>query len=540
MYARIYDKVNHRYFKSIVYCAVNQGSFRKYVVIDPDTACYVLVDYLDKTEEGWPPLVKLIRTDHEGWVRYEKAMLLKYRKYCLTHGKAMTVDFLWGYRDVCDNFEFLTALLEGESVPVCESGVCVRDLPDREDWNYIRTPEDAVDFMKKFAGFHDSTLEKLVYENNDSLNDASVNKYDEQATRDIGDDVQFWIKVRPSGSYEGYKTYYISVEDLMDPGLVYNDDLVVHVGNLNGPVIDPSYFEVELLEDETTDKSGFKVSANLKKITYMMDANNDGEQEVHQIDHNTDLIFSYSAELTEDAKVGAQGNWNEAKLIYQNNPYVEIWKDEPGDHPDDDIGETPKDENVVYTFDVTVNKVNAGGQPLSGATFTLYKYNATTFQYDVKKVIESGTDNLTTFVFEGLDEGIYRLEETVPPPHHNAADDIDFHIHAVFDSCDPGHLVGLKAVSATSTEVVLGEATFDPHPDGEPEAEAADPMADHLFTVTLNNTQADLATTVYNYSGTELPSTGGMGTTLIYIAGGVLVLAAIVLLVTKKRMAGNE
>ena len=164
MYARIYDKVNHRYFKSIVYCAVNQGSFRKYVVIDPDTACYVLVDYLDKTEEGWPPLVELIRTDHEGWVRYEKTMLLKYRKYCLTHGKAMTVDFLWGYRDVCDNFELLTALMEGESVPVCESGVCVRDLPDREIWTYIQTPEDAVDFMKKFAGFHDSTLEKLVYE----------------------------------------------------------------------------------------------------------------------------------------------------------------------------------------------------------------------------------------------------------------------------------------------------------------------------------------------------------------------------------------
>lgn len=41
---------------------------------------------------------------------------------------------------------------------------------------------------------------------------------------------------------------------------------------------------------------------------------------------------------------------------------------------------------------------------------------------------------------------------------------------------------------------------------------------------------------VLNQSGTELPSTGGMGTTIFYVLGGVLVLVAVVLLVTKKRM----
>ena len=44
---------------------------------------------------------------------------------------------------------------------------------------------------------------------------------------------------------------------------------------------------------------------------------------------------------------------------------------------------------------------------------------------------------------------------------------------------------------------------------------------------------------VSNQSGTELPSTGGMGTTLFYVLGGVLVAAAVVLLVTKKRMHTN-
>ena len=45
---------------------------------------------------------------------------------------------------------------------------------------------------------------------------------------------------------------------------------------------------------------------------------------------------------------------------------------------------------------------------------------------------------------------------------------------------------------------------------------------------------------VLNQSGTELPSTGGIGTTIFYIVGGVLVVGAVVLLVTKKRMNNVE
>ena len=41
---------------------------------------------------------------------------------------------------------------------------------------------------------------------------------------------------------------------------------------------------------------------------------------------------------------------------------------------------------------------------------------------------------------------------------------------------------------------------------------------------------------VVNQAGTELPSTGGIGTTIFYVIGSVLVLAAVVLLVTRKRM----
>lgn len=45
---------------------------------------------------------------------------------------------------------------------------------------------------------------------------------------------------------------------------------------------------------------------------------------------------------------------------------------------------------------------------------------------------------------------------------------------------------------------------------------------------------------VLNQSGTELPSTGGMGTTIFYILGSILVVGAVVLLVTKKRMSASD
>ena len=45
---------------------------------------------------------------------------------------------------------------------------------------------------------------------------------------------------------------------------------------------------------------------------------------------------------------------------------------------------------------------------------------------------------------------------------------------------------------------------------------------------------------VDNKSGTELPSTGGMGTTIFYVLGSILAVGAIVLLVTKKRMSAAD
>ena len=138
--------------------------YRQTVVLNPYTNCFELVSTRDKTKEGYSFLVETIRMDCDDWITCENAGLLKYKDYCKKNRKQDTIDWLWGYRDVCENFEFLSAVTHDKAIPVDKSGISVRGLSDADDWNYILTQKDADDFMALFVGFHDATLDKLVYE----------------------------------------------------------------------------------------------------------------------------------------------------------------------------------------------------------------------------------------------------------------------------------------------------------------------------------------------------------------------------------------
>ena len=138
--------------------------YRQTVVLNPYTNCFELVSTCDKTKEGYSFLVETIRMDCDDWITCENAGLLKYKDYCKKNRKQDTIDWLWGYRDVCENFEFLSVVTHDKAIPVDKSGISVRGLSDADDWNYILTQKDADDFMALFVGFHDATLDKLVYE----------------------------------------------------------------------------------------------------------------------------------------------------------------------------------------------------------------------------------------------------------------------------------------------------------------------------------------------------------------------------------------
>lgn len=164
MFVRVFDKANKRYYKSIVYGWLIVDNFRQYIVINPYTDCFELVDYLDKSSKECRVLVETIQDGQEEWVCYDKTLLLKYKHFLKGQRRKMTLDCFCGYKDVFDDFAFLMALQKEKSVPVSTTTIQLRDLTDKHIWHYLQNQEDANAFMKMVGVFHDSTLEKVTYE----------------------------------------------------------------------------------------------------------------------------------------------------------------------------------------------------------------------------------------------------------------------------------------------------------------------------------------------------------------------------------------
>lgn len=114
----------------------------------------------------------------------------------------------------------------------------------------------------------------------------------------------------------------------------------------------------------------------------------------------------------------------------------------------------------------------------------------------------------TTFTFNGLDDGDYILRETTTPDGYNSISDIKFRITASHDVLSES-----PALKDLTGDKVTGE-----------------------IELTADKTAGSLTSNIVNQKGSELPETGGIGTTAMYLVGGVLVAGALLLLITKRRM----
>ena len=345
------------------------------------------------------------------------------------------------------------------------------------------------------------TVEKKVKDTNDSTGVTS--DWQDSADYDIGDSIPFQLKATLANNVSSYTTYKVVFHDTLSKGLTYNNDAKVYI--------------------DGTETNGFTVTATVNAdgtttLTVSCD-----DVKALGAGNSSVITVEYTAKLNENAVLGSAGNPNEVYLEYSNNPN----KSENGNN---ETGETPKDVVIVFTYKTIINKVDSENAPLTGAAFKLEKLiKGKDGAADTWTTVKEFTvdETTTSFTFSGLDDGQYKLTETKTPAGYNTIDPIYFVIEATHDAtADTPALTVLKAYLTDE--------------NGNKKTEVKDGETVNIDLGTVDLTAGSITTTVVNKSGSELPSTGGIGTTIFYVLGGVLVLAAVVLLVTKKRMSGAE
>ena len=328
-------------------------------------------------------------------------------------------------------------------------------------------------------------FEKKVEDTNDTTGETS--NWQDSADYDIGDKVPFQLKGTVADNYDDYKAYKFVFHDTESAGLTF----------------DASSVKVYVDGNEIT--TGFEVKSPAED-GHTFDVVFDDLKDINSVHNGSVITVEYESTLNGNAVIGSAGNPNTANLEFSNNP-----NDEQGG----ETGETPDDTVIVFTFKTIINKVDGENQPLTGAEFTLEKKikdDATEggFRWEAVSVVKN--DAGTAFTFSGLDDGDYRLTETVTPAGYNTIDPIEFTITAEHDILSDN-----PALTSLNGNATTGEIEFTPSiPDGS------------------------LSTDIVNQSGATLPETGGMGTTLFYIVGSALVIGAGVLLITKRRMNASH
>lgn len=361
--------------------------------------------------------------------------------------------------------------------------------------------------------------------------------YNDVADWNIGDRVPFKL-IGSIPDMDAYDTYQYIFHDTISAGLrldMASFDVYVAQEKNQDPV-ELKWTEIPAANYELTETAdGFTLRiANLKNFPYV---NEEGRKYI--------LVF-YDAWLNEDAVIGLDGNPNTAYLEFSNNPNG------------DGTGRTEDDKVIVFTYELDGTKVDGETRAaLQNAQFVLLNgakseaamvvdgkvtgwvkvgseaaaaeeqipetYEEWVERYGDQNVIfTSAADG--TFKIAGLDDGTYYLREIQAPNGYNLLEaDVKLDIAATTangQEWDGDPATALRGLNMTFNVVEAEEVPTE------------------VEGVLVGGT---VGITVENNQGATLPETGGMGTTLFYIIGGLLVVGAGVLLVVRIRMkAHNE
>lgn len=374
----------------------------------------------------------------------------------------------------------------------------------------------------------------------------------------------------------GYTKYYFVLNDTLSKGLTFNDDVVIKIGetelttvaqNTDGTKTytsktyqdgeaestqpDPYYYTVTKTTNDETGETTVEIVFN----NFIQHKGNAGKP----------ITITYSATVNSDAVIGTQGNSNKVTLTYSNNPNVKDDGDPENPDkpaPNSPVGETPESTTRTYVTDIELIKVDNEGDRLTGAEFKIEgtKLNTVLMRTDIYTVaidgeywkLKDGSYTMTAPVTaEGeTDTSQYYESTTTKYTKSVGTTTIEKAENVTYTGTVGADGVlrfeGLSAGTYTITEIkapsgynLLKDPITVTIGFTAPAGNSTDCTWTYTGTDVVNGTNTNKVT-VINQAGAELPSTGGAGTALFYIVGGILAVGAAVLLVTKRRMRNED
>lgn len=240
------------------------------------------------------------------------------------------------------------------------------------------------------------------------------------------------------------------------------------------------------------------------------------------------ITVTFNTKLNENAKIGSDGNLNDAELDYSNAIYPTEDPKKPNNNkqPGED---KITDQAIVYSFQMNVLKVDGKtNAKLEGVKFDLYSYtgaktNPTEADLkgsDGKRIAKDlTTDDEGKIQKTGLKKGTYYLVETQTVKTKDGKK---------YNLLKEPVKVEIKVDYVTETET-----TIDKDTNGN--VIAATTVKNKTFTGGDTGSAGTFTVTVKNYTGFDLPITGGMGTVLFSIAGFALMAGAAFVLLKGRR-----
>ena len=378
-------------------------------------------------------------------------------------------------------------------------------------------------------------VDKTVGETNDTTGAATTGN--KGADYDEGDSIPYTLTITLPKNVTDYKTYAATLTDTLSQGLTppAQADVTVTIKDKNGNAITGTGIAGYTAPAAT-------VSGQVITVSFSAGNGTDAIGEAGAALNEAVITVTYNAVVNDKAVSGAAGNANTYKVEYSNNP----------NGPD--TGETPEKTVKVYTYELDIEKVDGNGEPLQGADFTLYKEVAPINQAEIDAATAAGTqvpdpeyptgaktgaaikeelaaqsskidasklaDN-KYYVAVGMTEAVTKEGDTVTAVNHHTDIKIDAGSYVLIETTVPAGYNAYEGMEITIT------STIDAN--GNLTGLTATPS-----TLTVGSDKDVVSGEVENNSGSELPETGGIGTTIFYILGSILVIGAGVILVARR------